>query len=96
MTRWRWSIVLGVAIGCMSLSRTMSIAFIPGLAVPAVVWSRTLGTSWRIMLRNAVVAGVVAIAVSVWWWAISYHAVFDYLAVGSANVATSNPAGVLA
>ena len=59
LTRWRWSVVLGVAIGCMSLSRTMSIAFIPGLGVPAIVWSITHGTSRLVMVRNAALAAVV-------------------------------------
>jgi hypothetical protein len=96
LSRWRWSALLGVAIGCMSLSRTMSIAFIPGLAVPAIVWSKTLGASRRVVVRNAVVAGVVAAVVSLWWWAINYDTVFDYLTVGSPGVATSNPFGVFA
>ncbi len=96
LTRWQWSVAGGVAIGCMSLSRTMSIAFIPGLVVPAVAWSVTAGTPRLVMVRNAALAAGAAVATSLWWWAISYGSVFDYITVGSANVATSNVLGVLA
>jgi len=95
LSRWRWSVVLGVALGCMSLSRTMAVAFVPGLAVPAVVWSLAVGTSRRTMVRNGVLTGVVAVAVSLWWWAISYRAVLDYLAVGSPNIQTAGPPLIL-
>ena len=86
--------VFGAALGAMSLSRTMSIAFVPGLAVPAVVWSMTNRVPRAVVIRNGAIAGVTAVAVSIWWWAISYPQVFDYLKVGAANVETSGPAGI--
>ena len=94
LARLRWSFVFGAALGAMSLSRTMSIAFVPGLAVPAVVWSMTNRVPRAVVIRNGAIAGVTAVAVSIWWWAISYPQVFDYLKVGAANVETSGPAGI--
>lgn len=95
LSRARWSVLLGVALGCMSLSRTMSVAFVPGLAIPAVVWSLAVGTPRWTIVRNAVLAAAAAVAVSVWWWAFSYDEVLDYLAVGSPNIETAGPPIIL-
>lgn len=95
LRRWQWSVVAGVALGCMSLSRPMAIAFVPGLVVPAVVWSQRTGTPFGVMVRNGVVLGAAAVASSVWWWGLSYADVLDYLSVGAQGVATGDVFEVL-
>ena len=95
LRRWQWAAVAGVAMGCMSLSRPMSIAFIPGLAVPAIVWSVRAATPWRTILRNGALAGIAAVAVSAWWWAVRLPLVMEYLATGSEGVATGSVGEVL-
>jgi 4-amino-4-deoxy-L-arabinose transferase-like glycosyltransferase len=95
LSRWRWAAVAGVAVGCMSLSRPMSVAFAPGLIVPAMVWSLRVGTPVRTIVRNGAIAAAGGISVSLWWWAFAYRQVFDYLSTGAQDVATGTPLEVL-
>mgnify|MGYP001040591457 CR=1 FL=1 len=72
----RWRMVLfGAATGAMLLTRTMSIGFVPGLGVAALLqlrWSR------RTVANLAIAAGV-AVLVAGPWWFVSRDALYDYL-----------------
>jgi len=80
MRRRRWAIACGAAIGLMLLSRTMAVAFVPGVAVAAVLgialayrdelWQRVLN------LSLAVLAAVLVAAT--WYWN-NLDPVMDYL-----------------
>ena len=84
----RWSIVAGAAIGAMTISRTMTIAFIPGLAVAAIAWTILGRTSFRQVARNGVLAVASGAVVAGWWWVIKGEYVWDYLTNTSSDGAT--------
>jgi hypothetical protein len=80
MTRRRWAIACGAAIGLMLLSRTMAVAFVPGVAVAAAlaiainyrdqIWQRIL---------NLGLAVVAAILVALTWYWNNLDPVVEYL-----------------
>lgn len=59
-----WMVVLGVAIGAMLLSRTMTIAFLPGVALGMwIQFSRN-----RRVASNAVLMTIATVAIAGPWW----------------------------
>ncbi|TFD54766.1 hypothetical protein E3T46_00095 [Cryobacterium sp. Hh11] len=79
MTSWRWAIVLGICIGLMPLSRTMALAFIPGIAVVVlaqVVFARD-GRGRRLI--NTGIAITASLLVAGMWLLPSGTLVFEYL-----------------
>lgn len=68
-------LAFGIAVGALMLSRTMAIAFVPGLLVAAA-----LHVDWtRQVVRNAVAAIAVAALVAVPWWWSQREPILDYL-----------------
>lgn len=76
-----WSLAFGVAVGCMFLSRPMAIAFVPGLIVAGLIWSRATPDRGQV-LRHLVLGGVAAIAASAWWWLLTWRDLWAYLTAG--------------
>lgn len=62
--------VFGAAVGAMLLSRSMTVAFVPGLAVAAVI---VLGINRR-ALRGVALAAVAASVIAGPWWASQFQA----------------------
>jgi MFS family permease len=64
--RWWPMLGFGLAVGLLMLSRTMAVAFVPGLVLGAALhleWSRRT-------VRNVVASAVLALLVAApWWWA---------------------------
>lgn len=80
MIRRRWAIACGAAIGLMLLSRTMAVAFVPGVAVAALL---TIAVNyrdeiWRRLL-NFGLAIVAAVLVALTWYWNNLDPVMDYL-----------------
>lgn len=77
--RW-WAVACGAAIGLMLLSRTMAVAFVPGVAVAALL---TIAVSYRDQiwqrLLNFGLAVVAAVLVSLTWYWNNLDPVMDYL-----------------
>ena len=77
--RW-WSIACGAALGLMLLSRTMAVAFVPGVLVAAalVILVRRRDDLWPRLLNLglAIVAG--ALVAATWYWN-NLDPVVDYL-----------------
>lgn len=71
----RWSYVFGFGIACMALSRTMTLAFIPGLLTAGAIMAGRNRKSWMGMARAAVVMLVVAGP----WYLLQREAIFGYL-----------------
>ncbi len=70
----------GVLVGLMLLSRTMTVAYLPGLAVAALaVALRPANAPRRARLVNLGVAAMAAVMVAATWYARAWHAVRDYL-----------------
>ncbi len=88
LERARWVLVAGVAAGCMTLSRSMTIGFLPALAVAAGGWAYSRRTPLRTLIRNGALAAVGALGVAAWWWILRWADVSDYLfGGGSADTA---------
>ena len=76
----RWAAALGAAIGLMLLARTMTVAFVPGLAVAAVVLIAARGRDdLGNRLRNLLLASVVAFGVTITWYWRNFGPVKEYL-----------------
>lgn len=80
MRRRRWAIACGVAIALMLLSRTMAVAFVPGVVVAALLG---IAVNYRDELAQralnfglAVLAAV--LVASIWYWK-NFGPVYDYL-----------------
>lgn len=72
--RWRM-VAFGAAVGALALTRTMTVAFVPGIVLGACVvidWSRR-------SIVNAGLAAGTAVAVGVPWWVYSWQWVSEYL-----------------
>lgn len=70
----------GALVGLMLLARTMTVAYLPGLALAAAaVALRPAPHARRDRLVNLGLAAVAALAVAATWYARAWHAVRDYL-----------------
>jgi hypothetical protein len=76
----RWAIACGAAIGLLLLARTMTIGFVPGLLLAAlVVLVLRAGDDLRARLVNFGLLILVAIAVAATWYARNLVSVYHYL-----------------
>ncbi|MFL5873309.1 MAG: ArnT family glycosyltransferase [Solirubrobacterales bacterium] len=80
MRRRRWAIACGVAIALMLLSRTMAVAFVPGVAVAALLG---IAVNYRDELAQRLLnVGLAVLATvvvgSIWYWQ-NFGPVYDYL-----------------
>lgn len=80
MLRWRWAVACGAAIGLMLLSRTMAVAFLPGLGV-AILLPIVLNYRDRLKERlvNLGLLILSAVLVSATWYWNNFWPVYDYL-----------------
>ncbi|HET7417580.1 MAG TPA: glycosyltransferase family 39 protein [Solirubrobacterales bacterium] len=78
---WAWSATCGAALGLMLLSRTMSIAFVPGVLAAAVVAAGFRGNRKDLTSRalNLLLLVLVAAAVAASWYWRNFDPVRDYL-----------------
>lgn len=80
MRRRRWAIACGAAVGLMLLSRTMAVAFVPGVAVAALLG---IALSYRDELAqralNFGLAVLAAVLVAATWYWNNFDPVYDYL-----------------
>jgi 4-amino-4-deoxy-L-arabinose transferase-like glycosyltransferase len=76
----RWSLAAGVALGLMLLTRTMTVAFLPGVAVATAiaVLGRAGGDRSR-SLANGGLALIALVAVAATWYLPNLNPVVDYL-----------------
>jgi hypothetical protein len=77
----RWAIACGVSIGLMMLSRTMAIAYVPGILlagiVPMLLRDGRLGIGRKLL--NLALLMLAAVAVAATWYARNLSSVVDYL-----------------
>lgn len=71
----RWTYAFGASIGCMALSRTMAIAFVPGLVVAGAVIAGNKRASWWGLVRAVACALLVAGP----WYFLQRSSIFGYL-----------------
>ncbi len=71
-----WPVLgFGAAAGAMVLCRTMSVSFLPALAVAAALLAWKDRRAWK----HLVLAGLVAFAVAGPWWIVNWGPIMDYL-----------------
>ena len=76
----RWALLTGVALGLMVLTRTVTVAFVPGVAFAAVVALLTRGPEGRVRaVANLVLAALAMAAVAATWYWRNLQPVSDYL-----------------
>lgn len=85
LERRRWAIIAGIAVGCMTLSRSMTVAFAPAFAVAALAWARSRQTPVRTVSANAALATGAAVATAAWWWIVRWSDVSTYLVGGGST-----------
>jgi Dolichyl-phosphate-mannose-protein mannosyltransferase len=77
--RW-WAVACGAAVGLMLLARTMTVAFVPGVVVVAVLMLLVRHRDdLRERLLNLGLAVVVAVLVALTWYWRNWDPVVDYL-----------------
>jgi 4-amino-4-deoxy-L-arabinose transferase-like glycosyltransferase len=80
MLKWRWAAACGAAIGLMMLSRTMAVAFLPGIGVAALLG---IAVNYRDELKrrllNLGLLVVSAVLVAATWYWENFVPVYDYL-----------------
>ena len=77
--RW-WSIACGAAVGLMLLARTMTVAFVPGLFVVAVIMILVRRRDdLKERLLNLGLGSAAAVLVSLTWYWRNFDPVYDYL-----------------
>jgi 4-amino-4-deoxy-L-arabinose transferase-like glycosyltransferase len=74
-----WSIAFGLFVGLMPLARTMTVAFIPGLLIGALVFAFSEKWALKQALVHMIVAGFVATVTSATWLAFNGQGVAQYL-----------------
>lgn len=80
LTRPGWSVLFGVFLGLMPLSRTMTLAFLPALLAGAVVYAYAgPPTRWRWKTLWLAVALLAALLVAASWFVPNGRYVFHYL-----------------
>lgn len=81
LRRRGWSIACGVALGLMLLSRTMAIAYVPGILLTGVIvaYLRGRGTDLPRRAINLVLLVLVGGVVAATWYARNLQSVINYL-----------------
>jgi hypothetical protein len=77
--RTYWGLACGIFCGLMPLSRTMTLAFVPGVACAAILFTITRVGGMRRRLLTLACAGALALATTALWLAPNYAPVFQYL-----------------
>lgn len=75
-----WSMVTGVLLGMMVLSRTMTVAFLPAFAIASALYIASGdGVKERLVWRNVLAAVIFFFLTALTWYAGHFKEVFGYL-----------------
>lgn len=85
LERGRWACLAGVAVGCMTLSRSMTVGFLPAMAIGAAGFTYARSVPWATAVRNGLLAVASALIVASWWWIARWSDVSDYLFGGGSS-----------
>jgi Dolichyl-phosphate-mannose-protein mannosyltransferase len=76
---WRWSIAFGVFVALMALSRTMTLAYLPGLAAAVGAEIATARSERRVRVRNLMLGVGAALVVAGPWYLYNARSIYDSL-----------------
>jgi 4-amino-4-deoxy-L-arabinose transferase-like glycosyltransferase len=80
LLRRRWAFLAGALLGCTVLARTMTIAYLPGFGVAALVLACRRPDAWRRLGSLAILAGATVVVAATWYAPNgNYRAVGHYL-----------------
>jgi Dolichyl-phosphate-mannose-protein mannosyltransferase len=85
-----WSIAFGALLGFAVLTRTIMIAFVPGLVVAAAIAAAAVGEEWRRRALHLVIALAVGVSVAATWWGPNWSVVTAYLKSTGYGAASSS------
>ncbi|MFL9952494.1 glycosyltransferase family 39 protein [Paraburkholderia nemoris] len=77
--RSSYSALVGAALGCMILSRTMALAFLPAFAFSFLIYLYLARGFSRETLKNIVLSIIVFLIVALPWYVRNFSSVFGYL-----------------
>lgn len=77
--RSSYSVLVGASLGCMILSRTMALAFLPAFAVSFLVYLYLMRGFSRETVKNIVLSVVAFLVVAVPWYLRNFEGIFGYL-----------------
>ena len=79
LRRTRWVLASGVLLGLMLLARTMTIAYLPGVALGIGIPLLVVKDDRGLRVRNFLLVWIVAAAVAAVWWLPNWSVVSGYL-----------------
>ena len=79
LRRTRWALVAGVLLGLMLLARTMTVAYIPGVALGIGIPLLVVKDDRGLRVRNFLLVLLVTAAVAAVWWLPNWSVVSGYL-----------------
>jgi 4-amino-4-deoxy-L-arabinose transferase-like glycosyltransferase len=82
LRRTRWAFAAGTLLGLTMLTRTMALAYLPGLVAAGVVLCALGNDERRLRARNLALAGVAAAVVAGPWYLRNARSVYEYLVPG--------------
>ncbi len=77
--RFGWTLAFGLFAGLMPLARTMTVAYLPGLAIAALLAVLVAPGPRLPRLANFALAAAMAVAVAASWFAFNWSSVMGYL-----------------
>jgi 4-amino-4-deoxy-L-arabinose transferase-like glycosyltransferase len=79
LLRTRWAIAFGFFVGLALLARTMTVAYLPGLALAPAAQLVIVRHDLRLRARNLAVAAATSVLVAGPWYVRNARSVYDYL-----------------
>jgi 4-amino-4-deoxy-L-arabinose transferase-like glycosyltransferase len=79
LRRMRWVVAAGVLLALMLTARTMTVSYLPGVAIGAGLPLIAGGADRRVRVRNFAVLWLVALGIAALWWVPVWGTVTNYL-----------------
>jgi hypothetical protein len=79
LRRTRWVVAAGVLLALMLTARTMTVSYLPGVALGAGLPLLAARSDRRVRLRNFLVLWAVALGIAAVWWLPAWNTVTNYL-----------------
>jgi 4-amino-4-deoxy-L-arabinose transferase-like glycosyltransferase len=85
LERTGWAAATGVAIGAMTLARSMTVGLLPAVAVVGLGWAVLRRTPLPVVARNGAVTVATALLTAGWWWVLRWSDVGTYVFGGGSD-----------
>ena len=85
LERTGWAAATGVAIGAMTLARSMTVGLLPAIAVMGLGWALLRRTPLPVVVRNGAVTVAATVVTAGWWWVLRWPDVGTYVFGGGSD-----------